>query len=138
MPVDESRTNHAEAAQRDHDTQRERRELAEIARAADASIGLKGGRLLAPHLIEGPCRAEVRNICTCVNQRIVFYTGEAHRREYSMCLGTSTKAKILAHWAGYTAPSVALRNGCDCALEGPLCATCKASASPALAALVLL
>jgi hypothetical protein len=76
-------------------------------RAADAPIGLDEGRILAASLVEGPCRAEVRNSCTCSEQQIVFYTGEAKRREYALCLGMSSRARILAHWEGYTAPAIA-------------------------------
>jgi hypothetical protein len=95
----------------------ERAELEAMGRAADAPIGLEAGRILAASLVEGPCRAEVRNTCTCSNQQIVFYTGEAKRREHALCLGMSSRARILAHWEGYTAPSIAfaLHRGEDAA-----------------------
>jgi hypothetical protein len=85
----------------------ERRELVAMGSAADAAIGLEAGRILAASLVAGPCRAEVRNSCTCSEQQIIFYTGEAKRREHALCLGMSSRARILAHWEGYTAPAIA-------------------------------
>ena len=81
--------------------------MLEISAEADAALGAGLGRLLAARLSSfatGNYSAEVTGHCTCSQGAMVF-RGRPDGKEHALCLSTSSRARILAHWEIYVRPA---------------------------------